>query len=60
VVEWVKQLSPIGKRAVLEALIPELDRFEVVVDYGAEQSIDRDSVSEEERERLVDKLLYGA
>jgi len=68
VIEWVKQLSPTGKRAILEALIPELDRFEVLVDYGAarmralctERGIDWDSLSEGERERLVDKLLHEA
>ena len=68
VVEWVKQLSPTGKRAILEALIPELDRFEALVDYGAERmrslcakrGIDWDSLSEEKRERLIDKLLHEA
>jgi len=66
VIELAKQLSPEGKRAVLRTLIPDLDELEVLVDYGSgrmrslwrERGIDWDSLSEEERERLVDDLLH--
>lgn len=66
VVELIQQLSPEGKRAVLRTLILDLDQFELLVDYGNEQiralcqqrGIDWDSLSEEERERLIDDLLH--
>jgi hypothetical protein len=66
VVEWTTHLSPVGKRQVLSVLIPDLARFEALVDYGsarihklcAERSIDWDSLTEEARERLVDDLLH--
>jgi len=68
VIEWVKQLSPASKRAILKTLIPELDRLEALVDYGAERirtlcaqrGIDWGSLSEEERERLIDEWLHEA
>jgi len=68
VVELVRQLSPEGKRTVLRVLIPDLDQFEALVDYGnervrvlcAQRGIDWDSLSEEERQRLVDELLHEA
>ena len=66
VIELVRQLSPKGKRAVLQILIPDLDRFDALVDYGneriralcAERGIDWDSLSEEERQQLIDDLLH--
>jgi hypothetical protein len=66
VVEWVQQLSPAAKRAVLRALIPQLDELEALVDYGAqrarelctERGLDWDSLTEEERQRLVHDLLH--
>lgn len=66
VVELTRQLSPQGKRAVLRALIPELDQFEILLDYGSEQihtlckqrGIDWGSLSEEEREQFIDDLLH--
>lgn len=66
VVELIQQLSPEGKRAVLRTLILDLDQFELLVDYGNERiralcqqrGIDWDSLSEEERERLIDDLLH--
>ncbi|MFQ5340687.1 MAG: hypothetical protein ACE5F6_03980 [Anaerolineae bacterium] len=66
VVELIQQLSPEGKRTVLRTLIPDLDQFEPLVDYGNERmralcqqrGMDWDSLSEEERERLIDDLLH--
>lgn len=66
IIEWVKQLSPSAKRAVLQSLIPDLDRFEAIVDYGIQQArkvaaregIDWDRLSEEERETLIDQWLH--
>jgi hypothetical protein len=66
VVELARQLSPEGKRAVLRTLIPDLDQFEVLVDYGnvriralcGQRGINWDSLSEAERERLIDDLLH--
>ena len=66
VVDWAQQVSAEAKRAILRALIPRLDEFEGLVDYGnqriralcAERGIDWDSLSESEREHLVDALLH--
>lgn len=66
VVELIQQLSPEGKRTVLRTLISDLDQFEPLVDYGNERmralcqqrGMDWDSLSEEERERLIDDLLH--
>jgi len=67
VVELVLQLSPQGKRAILMALVPDLNEFEALVDYGderihvlaAERGLDWGSLSESERESLIDDLLHG-
>lgn len=66
VIEWVRQLSPSAKHAVLQSLIPDLDRFEALVDYGIRQArkiaarrgIDWDQLGEEERETLIDQWLH--
>ena len=66
VIDLAQQLSPDGRRAVLRALIPDVDQFEALVDYGGERirvlcadlGIDWDSLSERERERLIDDLLH--
>jgi hypothetical protein len=66
VVDWVQRLSPEAKRAVLRTLIPRLEEFEDLVDYGdrriralcAERGLDWDGLSEREREQLVDDLLH--
>jgi hypothetical protein len=66
-VEWVLQLSPTAKQTVLKALIPRLDELEVLVDYGSqrmralcvERGLDWDSLTEDERQQLVDELLHA-
>lgn len=66
VIELTRQLSPEGKRAVLRSLIPDIDQFEDLVDYGNERirvlaeqrGIDWDGLSEAEREQLIDDLLH--
>ena len=66
VVEWVRQMSPEAKHDVLKALIPRLDAFEALVDYGRERirtlcagrGLDWDSMTEQERERLINELLH--
>ena len=68
VVEWVQQLSPVAKQAVLRALSPRLDELEAGVDYGsprvreicAERGLDWNAVTEEERQQLIDELLHEA
>jgi hypothetical protein len=68
VVEWVRQLSPAAKQAVLQVLIPRLSEFETLVDYGSERmrelcakrGINWDSLTEDEREQLIDKVLHEA
>lgn len=68
IVEWMRQLSPQTKQTVLRVLIPELDELESLVDYGsqrirqlcAERGLDWDSLAEDERQELVDKLLHEA
>jgi hypothetical protein len=65
-IEWVRQLSPSSKRNVLRALLPELDELNSLVDYGsqrihqlcAERGIDWDTLSEDERQHLVDEWLH--
>jgi hypothetical protein len=66
VVEWLQQLSPEAKHEVLRVLIPRLDAFEALVDYGGERiralcaarGLDWDSMTEQDRERLIDELLH--
>jgi predicted Fe-S protein YdhL (DUF1289 family) len=66
VVEWVQQMSPEAKHEVLRALIPRLDAFEALVDYGgerirtfcAERGLNWDRMTEQDRERLIDELLH--
>jgi hypothetical protein len=68
IVAWVQQLSPVAKRAVLQALIPEMEQFEALVDYGdqrirdlcAERGLDWNTLSEAERHQLIDTLLHQA
>ena len=68
VVEWVQQLSPVAKQAVLRALVPRLDELEALVDYGsqrvraicAERGLDWDALTEDERQQLIDELLHEA
>ena len=66
VLEWVAQLSPEAKQSVLRVLIPRLDQLEALVDYGtqraralcAERGLDWNSLTEDERQGLVDELLH--
>ena len=66
VVDWVQQISPAAKQAVLKTLIPRLDEFENLVDYGnrrmyalcAERGLDWDSLTDDERQQLIDELLH--
>lgn len=66
VVEWVRQMSPEAKQEVLRVLIPRLDAFEALVDYGSQRmralsdacGLDWDNMTEQERERLIDELLH--
>ncbi len=68
IIGWIRRLSPEGKRKMIEALLPEIGRWEALSDYGsqrmrkicARRGLDWDRLSEEERERLVDKLLHEA
>lgn len=66
VIELARQLSPEGKRVMLQALIPRFDQLDNLVDYGEKRvralckarGIDWDSLSEQERERLVDDWVH--
>jgi predicted Fe-S protein YdhL (DUF1289 family) len=66
VVEWVQQMSPEAKQEVLRALIPRLDAFEALVDYGEERmralskgrDLSWERMSDVDREQLVDELLH--
>jgi hypothetical protein len=66
VVDLASQLSLQGKRAILLALVPHLDEFEALTDYGneriralaTERGLDWESLSESERETLIDNLLH--
>jgi hypothetical protein len=62
----IQQLSPQGKRAALFTLIPEMDKFAALVDYGEkrvlaiskQKGIDWSHLSEEEREQYIDVWLH--
>jgi len=63
VIGWVQQISPAAKQAVLRTLIPRLDEFENLVDrrmYAlcAKRGLDWDSLTEDERQQLIDELLH--
>jgi hypothetical protein len=66
IVEWVQQMSPEAKQDVLRALIPRMDELETLVDYGeqriralaGERGLEWDNMTEQQRERLVDKVLH--
>jgi len=68
IVEWVQRLSPDARHSVLKALIPHLDEFEALVDYGAQRAretcaqrgLDWDGLSETERQQWIDRLLHEA
>ncbi len=65
---WVRQLSPQGKQAILKTLIPRLDEFEALVDYGEQRmrdlcvrrGVNWGRLTEDERQQLVDRLLHEA
>ena len=65
-VEWVRQLAPTVKRAILRALIPMLDDYEALVTYGNERvraiaagrGLDWNSLDDSQRERLIDDWLH--
>ena len=66
VIDWVRQLSPEAKLDVLRILVPKLDELDALVDLGSQRihdlaaarGIDWDSLTENERERLIDELLH--
>jgi hypothetical protein len=68
IVEWVQRLSPDAKHSVLKALIPHLDEFEALVDYGnqrarelaAKRGLNWDSLSDDQRQNWVDQVLHEA
>jgi len=66
VLEWIRQLSPDAKQAVIRTLLPELDRLEMLVEYGGQRirelcgqrGIRWDVLSDVEREALIDAWLH--
>ena len=68
VIQWVRQLSPSGKQAVLKSLIPDMDEWEGLVEYGdqrvrvlcAERGVNWETLSDSERQQWVDQLLHEA
>jgi len=67
VIEMVKRLSAQGKKKVLKSLIlSDLDRFEKLVDYGEtkfkelclQRGINYESLTEEQKEKLIDEILH--
>ena len=68
VIRWIRQLSPAGKQAVLKALVPRLNELESLVDYGeqrmqalcAERGLNWDSLTEHQREQVIDSVLHEA
>ena len=68
VIQWVRQLSPSSKQAVLKSLIPDMDEWESLVEYGservralcAERGVNWETLSDSERQQWVDQLLHEA
>jgi len=68
VIQWVRQFSPSGKQAVLKSLIPDMDEWESLVEYGservralcAERGVNWETLSDGERQQWVDQLLHEA
>jgi hypothetical protein len=66
ILEWVQQLSPAGKNAVLHAIVPRLDALETMVVYGEERiqtlcrerGLDWEHLTEAERQALIDQILH--
>lgn len=66
IVELASQLPTEAKRRLLRVLIPEMDRFEGLVDYGgararevcAARGIDWDGMTAAQREELVDQIVH--
>lgn len=66
VIALAQQLTPSGKQALLQHLIPEMEALDRLVDYGdsriraicADRGIDWDLLSEDERMQLLDELLH--
>ena len=66
IVEMASRLPPAAKRKLLKVLIPDMDRFESLVDYGEERArevaatrgIDWDGLTSVQREELVDQILH--
>ncbi len=69
VIELARQLSPSGKRKILQTLIAvDAAHFEKLVDYGeskarqvaAARGLNWDTLSETQRDQLIDELLHEA
>ena len=66
VIQWVRQLSPSGKQAVLKSLIPDMDQWENLVACGeqraralcAERGVIWDALPDDERQKWVDELVH--
>ncbi len=67
-VEWLKRSPLSTKKLALRAILPDVDKLESLVDYGneriraicSERGIDWDTLSDEEREALIDTILHEA
>ena len=69
VIELAQQLSPSGKRKILQVLpADDTSRLDQLLDYGesrirevcAERGINWDALTEAQREQLIDELLHDA
>ncbi len=66
VIALAQQLTPNGKRKLLQNLISGMDALDRLVDYGdqriraicASRNIDWDGLSDDERMRLLDEMLH--
>jgi len=66
IIEAVSRLSPQAKRKVLRKIISELDDLDRMIDENQDKfrklfkkrGIDFGSLSDEEREELIDKILH--
>ena len=61
-----RQLTPTGKRALLRALLPDMDDLDRLVDYGnqrmrviaAQRGVDWETLADDERMQLIDELIH--
>lgn len=66
IIVLAQQLTPKGKQALLQHLIPEMEMLDRLVDYGEQRiraistsrGVEWDTLSEDDRMAMVDELMH--